>query len=307
MTAKKSVLTIGNFDGVHRGHRALLKTICDWKRAQSDSDNFKTVVITFDPHPIEVLHPERFVHRLCTLEERISLLQNAGADDVRVLHFTKEFAAMSARDFFDKVLLKDLNAAFVAVGHDFTFGRGREGTPGKIIDWCAEKGIPAHLVDAIESDGEIISSSRIRKLVGEGQMIHASRLLGRDYSFTGPVLHGDKRGRLLGFPTANLIPQTEGIGARCLPAKGVYLSTSTFEGKTYSSVTNVGVKPTVSASGQLVVETHLLDFTGDLYGKQLTVEFKDRLRDEKRFAGLDELKQQIQEDTLLARARLQRI
>jgi riboflavin kinase/FMN adenylyltransferase len=194
--------------------------------------------------------------------------------------------------------------SYLAIGHNFYFGHNREGTPGRIIDWCKEAHIPAHLVDAVEADGAPVSSTRIRKLIQDGQMIAASRLLGRDYSLTGEVQHGDKRGRQLGFPTANLLPQVQGPGARCIPARGVYLSASTVGGKTFPSITNVGVKPTVQSTGPLVVETHLLDFSGDLYGKQLTVEFRDRLRDEKKFQSLAALTEQIQKDVQTARARL---
>lgn len=296
----KCALTIGNFDGVHRGHRSLIEALQAWRRAQPDPTAYRTAVITFDPHPSEVLKGVP-VPKLSTTSERTELLHNLGVDEVRVMHFTKDFAQTSAHDFFNQYIRQ---AAFVAIGHDFYYGHNREGTPGQTLDWCQAAGIPARLVEPVEADGAVVSSSRIRKLIQEGHMIAAGRLLGRDYSLTGEVIHGDKRGRLLGFPTANILPSSSGPRLRCVPARGVYLSAATVEGKTFASITNVGVKPTVSDSGQLIVETHLLDFQGDLYGKLLTVEFRDRLRDERKFSGLPELQEQIRKDIAVARERL---
>jgi riboflavin kinase/FMN adenylyltransferase len=221
---------------------------------------------------------------------------------VRVIPFTKEFSKTPAREFFEDVLIRGLDPACVVIGHNFYFGHNREGTPGKIVDWCEERAIHAEVVGAIEADGEEISSSRIRALLREGHVQAASRLLGRDFSYAGPVVHGAKRGRTIGVPTANILPEER----RCLPKNGVYVTvSSTEDGRTFASITNVGVKPTLSGSNQqLSLETHLLDFEGDLYGNHLTVEFRDRVRDEKRFPSLEALSKQIQEDILFARSRL---
>jgi len=300
----KTALTIGNFDGVHRGHRALVDAVTAWRRAHGGATRYKTVVVSFEPHPVEVLRPGTIVPRLSDPIDKVERLQSLGIDEVHMISFTPEFARMTAREFFDQVLVRELDAAFVAWGHDFNFGHKREGTPELILKWCGEKKIEAKLIEAVECDGDVVSSSRIRRLIEEGQLVSAARLLGRDYAITDEVKHGDKRGRLLGFPTANLVPTVGVSGAPCLPARGVYLSSATVEGRTFPSLTNVGVKPTLSAAGQLTVETHLLDFEEDLYGKSLTVEFRDRLREEKRFAGLDELRQQIQLDMQIARARI---
>ena len=300
----KTAVTIGNFDGVHRGHAALINSIQEYKRENSTPGNsVRTLVLTFDPHPAEVLKAGYRLKKLTPLQKKIQLLQGQGVDEVRVIHFSPEFSQTSAKDFFDQVLLKDLDAAYFAVGSNFYFGHNRGGTPGKLIDWCREKGIQAKMIEAVEADGAPISSSRIRKLIEDGHLIAAGRLLGRDYSIEGEVVHGNKKGRLLGFPTANLLP-TEGLSAPCIPAYGVYLSSATVEGKTFPSVTNVGVKPTLENQSPLVVETHLLDFTGDLYGKHLTVEFRDRLRAERKFQNFGELQAQILKDTDLARERL---
>jgi len=302
----RSAITIGNFDGVHRGHRALVESIVGWKRGQAEPDSVRTVVMTFEPHPVEVLRPGTLVPRLTPVAEKQRLLYGLGVDEVRVVPFTAAFSKTSARDFFDHVLLQNLKGGFIAVGGNFFFGHNREGSPGRIVDWAQERGFEAKIIPGVESDGDLISSSRIRRLIEAGEMVPAARLLGRDYSITGDVVHGDKRGRQLGFPTANLVPAVAQIGAPCLPARRVYLSSATIEGKTYPSITNVGVKPTVSNSGQVTVETHLLltPTPPDLYGKQLTVEFRDRLRAEMKFQGLAELVSQIQQDIETARARL---
>lgn len=300
----RSALTIGNFDGVHRGHRALVEAVTAWRRAHGGATRVKSAVVTFEPHPVEILKPGVFVPRLCDPVGKVERLQNLGIDEVHLLSFTPDFAKMPAKEFFEQILLRDMDTAFIAVGNDFNFGHKREGTPERLMEWCKDKKIECQLVPPVECDGDVVSSSRIRKLIQEGQLIAAARLLGRDYSYTDTVVHGDKRGRQLGFPTANLLPAVGASGAPCLPARGVYLSSATVEGRTFPSITNVGVKPTVTSNGQTVIETHLLDFEGDLYGKSLTVEFRDRLRDEKRFSGLDELTKQIQLDMSIARERI---
>jgi riboflavin kinase/FMN adenylyltransferase len=301
----KSAVTIGNFDGVHRGHIALIESITQFKREHSTHQNpIRSVVLTFDPHPIEVLRTGTEIKKLTPAPKKNQLLQSKGVDEVRVIHFTPEFSKTSAKDFFEKVLLKDLDAAYFAVGSNFFFGHNREGTPSKLIEWCLERNIQAKMINAVEADGAPISSSRIRQLIQDGQLVAASRLLGRDFTIEGTVVHGNKKGRLLGFPTANLVPVVVGHSALCLPANGVYLTHATINGKTFAAVTNVGVKPTLEFQSPLIVETHLLDFTGDLYGKHLTVEFRDRLRPEKKFSNFEELQAQILKDTELARERL---
>jgi len=300
-----SCLTIGNFDGVHRGHQALINRVTERKRSmQHNYPTIKSVVISFDPHPLELLKAPLIVKRLSLQAAKIKIIEGLGIDWVHLLSFDTELSQKSAQDFFRENLLRQYNPKFIAVGPNFHFGRNREGNPQLLQQWCKMEGIECEILEPIQADGENVSSSRIRKLIEEGQMIQAGRLLGRDYSLTGEVIHGNKQGRLLGFPTANLAPQTKGIGSPVLPSYGVYLTHSTVEGRTFASVTNVGVKPTVQDSGPLLLETHLLDFDGDLYGKQLTVEFRDRLRSEMKFSGLPELIAQIRKDTELARLRL---
>ncbi|NCN27856.1 bifunctional riboflavin kinase/FAD synthetase [bacterium] len=301
----KTALTIGNFDGVHKGHRALVDVLRDWRSNQVEPDSIKTMAMTFEPHPREVLSGKP-VERLCTSHERSQRLQRAGIDEVRLIAFSKEYATIPAIEFFEKHVVGSHNVAFIAVGYNFYFGHNREGTPEKILEWSKEKGIQAKLVKGIEADGETISSTRIRKLIASGHLPAASRLLGRDYSISGEVEQGDQRGRLLGFPTANLYPSSGKIGDLCMPATGVYLTTCTIveEGRSFPSVTNVGFKPTIGENKPFCIESHVLGFQGNLYGKLITVEFKDRIRSEKKFDSLDALKLQIQEDIEIAKGRI---
>jgi len=301
-------VTIGNFDGLHRGHRHLIERCFHWKRNHQISHtdlSIKILVITFEPHPIEVLKPGTFVPRLCDRTEKEKLLLNVGVDKVLTLQFTLDFASQSPSEFLNSTLKQNQKTGYVVVGENFKFGKDRLGNSVVLQNWCRENQIECEISPIMKSDGETVSSSRIRSLIETGQMVTCARLLGRNYSINGTVVHGDKRGRTLGFPTANLVPLVGQSQAPCIPQRGVYLSSATIDGQTFASVTNVGVKPTVSREGSpLVIETHLIDFDGDLYGKWLTVEFLDRLRDEKKFSSLDELKQQIQEDTAKARQRL---
>lgn len=301
----KSSLTIGNFDGVHRGHRKLIEAVTHFKRlAATSGETLESVVLTFEPHPIEVLRAPQTVKRLSTLEAKIELIEQMGIDKVDVIDFTLELAKTEALDFFNTFIVKAHDPKFIAVGPNFYFGHSKSGTPALLQQWSLERGIQCEIISGVEADGDLISSTRIRRLIEEGQLIQASRLLGRDYSISGEVVHGAKKGRLLGFPTANILPKTDGIGALALPANGVYLTTATVDGRTFASITNIGVKPTVQKSGPVIIETHLLDFDGDLYGKSLTVEFRDRLRGELKFSNLEELSAQIRKDTDLARLRL---
>ncbi len=308
MSATVWAVTIGNFDGIHKGHRNLIEKCLQWKRLKHNQNpelNIKIKVITFDPHPVEFLRPGTWVSKLCSKDEKITRLVNSGVDHIQTLTFDRQLASLSAVDFLNQTLRDSFKTGFLVVGENFRFGFNRTGDVDLLRNWCKEQNVECEIAPILKSDGDVVSSSRIRQLIESGQMVTCARLLGTHYSITGTVVHGDKRGRLLGFPTANVLPVLAGPERPCIPQKGVYLSNSIVEGQTFASITNVGVKPTVSKDGApLVIETHLIDFEGDLYGKRLTVEFLDRLRDEKRFSSIDELKQQIQQDTLVARQRL---
>jgi riboflavin kinase/FMN adenylyltransferase len=305
------VVIVGNFDGVHRGHQALVAQ-AHLRRRELGSSNQSVglSVVSFEPHPVEFLKPDVTVARLDSPESKVKRLRNLGVDKVVVLAFNEALSKLSARDFFEQVLVAGMRAKALVVGSNFYFGQGREGTPERLKSWCQDQNIVCDVVAGLESDGEMISSSRIRKLLLQGQVSTAARLLGRDYELSGPVEHGDKRGRTLGFPTANLVFQTSGHGARCLPQNGVYATVASVEGKTFPAVTNVGVRPTFKSGDLRLVETHLLlnptQTVGadELYGKFMSVEFRDRLREERKFSSMDELREQIQRDATRARAAL---
>lgn len=296
-------LTIGNFDGIHRGHEKLISEVQNFLRTLAHAGGSSTdaggsstpsgAVVSFEPHPSFVLTREP-VPRLCTPDEKVALIAKHGLQ-THVIPFTPALSTLSAGEFLEQHIAP-LSPRFIVVGTNFYFGKNRIGSPDFIRDWCNKKNILCVIVPPVMADDEPISSSRIRSLLGQGKVNAASRLLGRDFSIRNEVIHGEKRGRQLGFPTANMKPQMAGDVEKVLPKNGVYFTAVHFEGQVYPGITNVGVKPTIRSQGELLIETHLLNFDGDLYGKHLTVEFRDRLRDEMKFRSLEELRQQIQQD-----------
>jgi riboflavin kinase/FMN adenylyltransferase len=290
-----SVVVIGNFDGVHRGHQAVLAQA----RALADARAERCVVLTFDPHPFEVLG-RGAPPRLTTLATRVSLLCAHGASEVHVEPFTTELAAWSPEVFARSLLATRLGARAVVVGRTFRFGHQRAGDFDALRALGATLGFLAVAADvAGDADGPF-SSTRVRDAVTSGEVERAAHVLGRPHALHGTVEHGDARGRTLGFPTANL-----GQVMEMLPPFGVYAVRAQVggAGEQRSAVMNLGVRPTVDGTKRRV-EVHLLDFDGDLYGAQVRVEIVARLREERRFAGVDELRAQIARDADAARARL---
>jgi riboflavin kinase/FMN adenylyltransferase len=289
-----SVVAIGNFDGIHLGHQAILAEA----KEHAQKLGLPLVVYTFNPHPTLELKPQSNLKLLMTYEEKREFLAQYGADFCVEERFDTDFAALGAREFFEKILCSALHARVIVVGDNFTFGRKREGSISVLREFCHDALITLSALPPLEWEGGIISSSRIRETLGEGRVLDASRMLGRAFFYRSEVVHGDKRGRTLGFPTANMKCQEK------FPLKtGVYATSVLWRGKTYPSVTNVGVRPTFDSNG-LRVETHILDQTLELYGEHLEVRFYEHLRDEKKFASIDELKTQIASDTILARGLL---
>jgi riboflavin kinase/FMN adenylyltransferase len=274
-------VAVGTFDGVHLGHREVIRGA--------------DTVLTFDPHPLSVLAPARAPRLLTTLERKAELVAGLGVEELVVVPFDDDFAARSAPRFVDEVLAGALGATHVSVGENFRFGHGAKGDPALLR---GDGRFEVRVVPLLEVDGEVVSSSHIRGLVLGGAVEYADQLLGAPFTVTGEVMHGDKRGRELGFPTANLIPR-EGY---VTPGHGVYACRAmTDDGRTYAAATNVGVRPMfVTGRGELL-EAYLLDFDGDLYGSQLRVEFLKRLRGEKRFDSLEALIEQMGHDVDEAR------
>jgi riboflavin kinase / FMN adenylyltransferase len=274
-------VAVGTFDGVHLGHREVIRGA--------------DTVLTFDPHPLSVIAPPHVPRLLTTLERKAELVAGLRVEELVVVPFDAEFAERSAQRFLDEVLAGALRATHVSVGENFRFGHGAKGDPALLR---ADGRFETRVAPLLEVDGEVVSSSHIRGLVLGGAVEYADRLLGAPFTVTSEVVHGDRRGRELGFPTANLIPR-EGYVA---PGHGVYACrATTADGRTFAAATNVGVRPMfVTGRGELI-EAYLLDYDGDLYGTDLRLEFLKRLRGEKRFESVEALVEQMGRDVDEAR------
>jgi riboflavin kinase/FMN adenylyltransferase len=279
------VLTIGNFDGVHVGHQALLteaaRQACEQTRA--------SIAVTFDPHPAQLLRPERAGPFLTTIEDRLALLQQY-VDHVLVLRTSPALLQLTAREFFEQIIVQQLRAKALVEGFNFGFGRDREGTSDVLRGLCEEKGVGLKLMPPREVLGQAVSSSRVRADLLAGQVEVVQQLLGRPYRITGVVGTGQKRGATLGFPTANLHDI-----ATLLPGNGVYAVRAIHEGEAWPAAANVGPNPTFGENARKV-EVHLIGFAGQLYDQQLSVDFIKKIRDTKPFGSVQELIAQIQKD-----------
>lgn len=283
-------VTIGSFDGVHQGHQALIGQLVEAAHAAGNP----AIVITFFPHPLRVLRGMSGPFYLSTLDQRAELLGKLGADAVFTLPFNRELANQSAQEFM-QALSTHLGIKHLWVGQDFALGRGREGNVTRLAELGESMAYEVEVIPPVKNDGEIISSSQIRALLQAGSVESAAEKLGRWYSVSGPVVRGDARGRELGFPTANLEVWDEQI----IPASGIYATFAWVDGQRYLAATNVGVRPTFETEPvDPRVEPHLLDFSADLYGKLLEVEFVKRLRPELRYESVDALLEQMHRDVM---------
>ncbi len=281
------VLTIGNFDGVHKGHLALFSKV---QEIASDI-NGNSIVMTFDPHPIKVLSNGNGPPLITPIQQKLRLIKQAGIDIILCLPFTKEFATISAEDFVSHILVKKIGVKYIIVGYDYTFGRNRYGNIDFLKKMGNRFGFNVIVVGPVSINGIIVSSTRIRNLVQEGNLEQAKILLGRNYQVCGTVVKGKNRGaRLLGFPTANLKLIDE-----LTPKIGVYAVKVIIDNNVYNGVANIGHNPTFG-NGAFSVETHIIGFNGDLLGKEIRVEFIKRLRDEKKFDNPEDLAKQISRD-----------
>jgi len=282
----QTLLTIGVFDGVHAGHRYLLKGL----QQQAAERNLLSGVVTFNPHPQSVLHPHDQLPWLSNLEDRVTTLQQLGLDIVAVLRFTLKVAQLGARDFMS-LLKKYLKMQGIMVGPDFALGRGGEGNITLLRTLGDEMKFTVEVVPPYTINGQVVSSTLIRQALIQGDMKRVKKLMGRHFYLRGKVITSDKRGRLLGFPTANLDIQPQ----QALPDNGIYATITQVDGKQFPSATNIGSRPTFG-EGKRMVETHLLNYEGNLYGKEIRLEFAQKLRDEQRFPSSEELKTQIEKD-----------
>ena len=289
--AGPSAVALGAFDGVHLGHRAILGTAV----AHARREKLQALACTFDRHPMEVLQPDRAPLPITTLEERLELIAETGIDTTVVIPFTPDVAAVEAKAFVHDVLVGTLGAREIVVGFNHRFGRGARGDAGLLESLAGPLGFRAHVVPAFMVDGVAVSSSEIRASLQRADLPSAARLLGRPYSIRGEVVRGAGRGRTLGFPTAN-VKTDRPLG---LPA-GVYVCQVTVGPSRHQAVVNVGVRPTFGET-ELAVEAHILDFSGDLYDRRISLTFLTRLREEKKFPNVDALRQQIALDVAAAR------
>jgi riboflavin kinase/FMN adenylyltransferase len=285
-------LTIGNFDGVHLGHRELLRRTV----ARAREQGLLAVALTFAPHPIRYFTPKARFYEITTTEEKASRMEELGVDALVVESFTGEIGGMGPEEFARTVIHERMRARFVTVGYDFTFGRNRTGSPAMLSRIGRELGFAVDVVPPLLRGGGIVSSSRIRELLLAGRVREAEELLCRPFKVSGPVIRGAARGRKLGFPTANVQ-----FAQELLPLPGVYVVDAEVGGRLRRGVANVGFNPTFGENS-LGVEVHLLDFEGDLYGQEMAVFFRDRIRDERKFKTAEELVRQIEKDVGYARA-----
>jgi riboflavin kinase / FMN adenylyltransferase len=284
-------VTIGNFDGVHRGHQALVATTRKLARGVGGP----AVVVTFDPPPHQVLHPGSERPPLTTIPQRAELLHALGADHVVVLRTSPALLALSPEAFFEDLLARQLGAKGIVEGYDFRFGRSRAGTNETLRALCRTAGIAFEEVPQLVLNSEPVSSSRVRSALEKGDVARGAALLNRNYQIEGLVIAGAKRGRTIGFPTANL-----GTVQTVLPGNGVYAVRATVDGCVWPAAANVGPNPTFGEDARKI-EVHLIDFAGDLYGKSMLVEFVARLRDTRPFSGVAELVEQLRADVGAAR------
>lgn len=289
---RPTVLTLGVFDGLHLGHQRIMQTVAERARAVESV----ATAITFDPHPRAVLHPESAPPLLQTLDQRLANFEVLGIEQAIVIPFTREFAALPAEAFLTDIIRDRLHAKEVYLGKGFAFGKDRGGNIALLRDMSSKLGFAADEVDEVQIRGQRISSSKIRDLLAAGQINLARRMLGRPYGVEGVIIRGNRRGHTIGFPTANLKPHN-----RVIPRYGVYATATLIEGTWRRSITNIGVRPTFETDSDPSIESYIFDFDGDLYGDVLRVRFLYRIRDERKFNGIEELKAQIEKDTRRAR------
>jgi len=290
--AGRVVLTLGNFDGVHLGHQAILRQAAERARVAGG----RVAVVTFEPHPLVVLAPERAPAMLQSLHDRLATLRASGVAVTILPRFTRRFAALEPEAFVGDFLLRHLELAHVVVGYNVTFGRNRAGSSDTLRRLGDAHGFGVDVVGPVTVADDRVSSSRIRRAVQAGEVARAESLLGRPFALRGRVVPGDRRGRLLGFPTANLHVRSGLV----LPADGVYAVQAEVDGRRHPAVLNVGVRPTFGGRRR-TIEAHLLDFDGDVYRRWMRVHLVERLRGERTFTGPDALKAAIADDVAHAR------
>ncbi len=283
---KSPIVTIGNFDGVHRGHQKVLNAVKD----RAEKLKLPSIVYTFEPHPLKVVAPHKSPPLLTILEEKIELIKASGIDYLVLARFTKEFASQHPREFVEGTLVRRLKAREVWVGHDYAFGKGRAGTIGHLKEFGRKFGFDVRVIPACKKGEVIVSSSKIREYVTDGKIKEAASLLGRPYAVSGKVVRGRNIGKHLGFPTANVSVHNE-----IIPKDGIYAVRVWLGNRIYKGAANIGFAPTFRVKKR-AVEAHIIGFKGNIYGRKLKIEFIQRLRGEKVFKSIHELAIQIRKD-----------
>lgn len=285
-----SVVTVGTFDGVHAGHRVLIDTV----RREAEKRDARSIIVTFDPHPREIITPgDAGIKLLTTLHERREILEELGIDVLLVIPFDRDFSLLTAEEFIQDIIYKKLGVGEFVIGYDHHFGRNREGTIETVEEMGADLGFEARVVSKQEIGEETVSSTAIRKTISEeGDMLKAEKMLQRPYRLNGLVVHGDKRGRELGYPTANIKPEDQ---RKIIPKNGIYAAKVRVEDKWYGAMMSIGTRPMFEGEDR-VVEVHLFNFDNLIYGQPLQIRFLKRLRDEKNFDDVDELVAQMDKD-----------
>lgn len=285
-----TVVTVGTFDGVHGGHKALMEKVIE----KAQKRNARSVVITFDPHPREIINPGREgIKLLSTLQERCEILADLGIDELVVIPFDRDFSLLSSEDFVVNIVHRLIGVSEFVIGYDHQFGKDREGSIDTIKRVGAELGFDAYVVSKKEMGETTISSTVIRRTISEkGDVKYAAALLGRAYMLNGMVMHGDERGREIGFPTANINPEHPN---KIVPKQGVYAVMARVDDVWYKGMMNIGVRPTFDGE-TTTLEVNIFDFDATIYGKKVQVRFIDRIRDEQKFSGIEEIKEQLKKD-----------
>lgn len=277
-----TVITIGTFDGFHLGHQKIINELL----SSSRKNNWRNLVITFEPHPRSVLSKDYNIQILTTLEEKKELISEAGIENLFVINFTKEFSELSYEEFFTKYIVHNIGISELVIGHDHKLGKDRSGNEDKLTEFGRQHGFSVTPVSAVEVNGEVISSTKIRHALRDGEINKANHYLGRPYSFSGTISRGAARGRTLGFPTANVVV---GNDNKSIPASGIYVAEMIWNGQNYYGLMNIGLRPTFGDVDSTMIEIYLYDFNKNIYYEKVKVNVIERMRDEKKFSSKEEL------------------
>jgi riboflavin kinase/FMN adenylyltransferase len=286
---ENTILTVGTFDGIHLGHQKIIKTLVE----KSKANNMRELVITFEPHPRKIVGKDNSIKILTTLDEKIELLSKLGVNNLLVINFTKEFSQLTADKFFQNIIIDKIGLKEIIIGHDHKFGKDRNGDEAKVSEIGKDFNFNVTPVEAVKIDSLTISSTLIRNCLLKGNVKDANKYIGRNYSLTGVVVTGDKRGKSLGYPTANI--QTDNDD-KMLPGIGIYAVKVQWNSLNLKGVMSIGMRPTFKDSNQIVVEVYIFDFDKNIYGEKLKVEVIERIREEKKFSSVDELIKEIKID-----------